>query len=414
MAITSDNKILFTGGAYVFHGDTRYFLMKLDTNGDTLWFKTDDPTGLLSEGYAVKEISNGNYVVAVKKYSAHTCLYIVVYDANGNLLSQQAYLDTLDLGICNFFENNGYLFFICNRIISSQYQTRIVKTDLFGNFISTYIDTTFRAFEFTSSSCFQDNSFLVTGISLDSSSNFVQPIVAKLDFNGNLLWKKSYPLPGNVVGRQICSINNGDFLFAASSSSNIEIFKIDSLGNEIWHFPLPLLDYSIISPDSSRFLVTSGELTLHWYDTNGSLINSQLLSIPLNVDLTKTILHDEKLYYCGINSSGSTNILNSSFLAIVTDSTLINRIPQQEINIDQIYPSICVPGQTIYFTGTTNSKLSVQIYDLQGKVIDLSEHVQNVRQGKYSFKLSDSIEEGIYIISITSNNSVSRSKLYIN
>lgn len=96
MAITSDNKILFTGGAYVFHGDTRYFLMKLDSNGDTLWFKTDDPTGLLSEGYAVKEISNGNYVVAVKKYSAHTCLYIVVYDSNGNLLSQQAYLDTLD------------------------------------------------------------------------------------------------------------------------------------------------------------------------------------------------------------------------------------------------------------------------------------------------------------------------------
>lgn len=288
-----------------------------------------------------------------------------------------------------------------------------MKTDLFGNFISTYIDTTFRAFEFTSGSCFQDNSFLVTGTSLDSSLNFVQPIVAKLDFNGNVLWKKSYPLPGNVVGRQICSINNGDFLFAASSSSNIEIFKIDSLGNEIWHFPLPLLDYSIISPDSSRFLVTTGELTLHWYDTNGSLMNSQLLSIPLNVVLTKTILHNEKLYYCGINSSGTTNILNSSFLAIVSDSTLTNNIQALATKVDKIYPSICSAGQTIYFTCKTNSRPYVQIYNLQGMSIDLTSELHNLKFGEFSFKLSDSMNAGMYIISISSGGIVSRNKFYI-
>jgi hypothetical protein len=61
---THDNHFLIAGWAYLTGGDSRYSIIKTNDSGDTLWFRTDDLNRPLSEARIVKELSNGDYIVA--------------------------------------------------------------------------------------------------------------------------------------------------------------------------------------------------------------------------------------------------------------------------------------------------------------------------------------------------------------
>jgi hypothetical protein len=402
MTVTSDNNILLVGSTYPFHGDPRYCIMKLSQDGDTLWFKTETQNVSLSEAFVVKELSNGNYAVGAVIENSHYEVLFMIYDTSGNLLIQKTFSDSVHLTISNIIEINTSLYLICKNNYSTPYSTQIIKTNLSGDSLTSYYDSTFQVSPNSSGSILVNNEFLLAGIQIDSIFPSGTPTIVKMDTSGNIIWKQNYILSG-YGGADIVAIDSNNFVFSAKTLGGSYFFRIDSIGNQIWSQSLPLQYFTITSPDRKKILITTGELSFRWYDMSGAYISSSALPLTLTGTLlTKSIVKNDTLYYTGIKETGPSPVLSSSLLAIVIDTSINNKVLELEPNSLKLYPTICKPGQVLNISGEIKSNSLINIYNIQGALVLKNILFTTKNENNHTIYIDTKLNSGDYILVIKS------------
>ncbi|MBD3168396.1 MAG: T9SS type A sorting domain-containing protein [candidate division Zixibacteria bacterium] len=224
---TSDGGYILTGYTYSF-GTNNYsdvWLLKTDQNGDTLWTKTyGDSTW--ESGDFVRQTADGGYLIgATAFWDTEDCdMWLIRTDANGDTLWTRTYGDDdyrERLYSLDVTSDGGY-------IMTSQthdwYEELgsdlyIVRTDSNGD--SLWSKTYSKNEYFVPYSIKQttDGGYAVTGYTGSNDPYEFDIFVLKTDANGDTLWSRTYDRDLDDYGINILETDDGELLVLASIGS---------------------------------------------------------------------------------------------------------------------------------------------------------------------------------------------------
>ncbi len=205
---TSDGGFAVVGSTNsVGAGNYDVWLLKTDSNGDTLWTKTYGGTDN-DEGYCLRQTNDNGFIIAgYKTVSGHyTDGWVFKTDADGNMEWEYTF-----------------------------------GTDLNGESATSLVP-------------FDDNSFIVSG-------NFnTRSFVLRIDIEGNVLWEKSYfPNQYSSAGA-VCRVNDSTFAVVGSFQMHSagdwypNIFTINTEG-DVWY----QLTYSFLGAGNFCFITKTAD-----------------------------------------------------------------------------------------------------------------------------------------------------------
>jgi len=408
ISVTSDNHFLMAGLAYRTSATSRFSIIKLNDQGDTLWFRTDTDNAPWSLGQVVRELSNGNYVIGANLEHFIDKLYISIFDQNGNLLHQHIYGDTSVVPahflVATIFEQNGHLYFFCQKIIPGQHNsTVIVKTDLQGNLAGYFYDTTFAVGTEANSVILDGTNFVATGWVPDSMPIELDPVIVKLDSGLNLIWSARFPFPQNANARQVARTPDGGYVIIVLNPDYM--IKTDSLGTEEWRRPLSFTNPSILTV-GSRILISASQLWLYWYDLNGNPLDTVHIPLALSgYGADRTILKGDTLVFIHTVVSGQAPVYSSARLTLVRDSSLLSSLSYAEDNSEVlVYPTLIRENGSLYIKGLLKQPSSYNLYNIHGNYILKNIPIYFKDDGIHSIHIPDKLAKGIFILELFSEN----------
>ncbi|MBK5283997.1 MAG: hypothetical protein JJE25_01215, partial [Bacteroidia bacterium] len=221
-------------------GGNDIYLIKLNSNGDTMWTKKYG--GSLDDGSSsVQQTSDSGYIVvgATKSFvylSGAMDVYLIKTNSVGDTLWTRAYERTgYDYGVyVSECRDGGYI--IVGNSFSSHgvYDIYILKTNSVGDTLWTksFYDYTppffYNSIYGCSATQAPDSNFIICGADVN------RILLFKISNNGNLIWLKSYDTP--LYPSQLQQTSDGNFIIFGTSSTPQDIFllKTDTSGNVIW------------------------------------------------------------------------------------------------------------------------------------------------------------------------------------
>jgi hypothetical protein len=226
-------------------GETDVWLIKTDSNGNSLWNKTYG--GELSEHAQYMIKVHDGYIIAARTYSfgeGDADLWLIKTDNNGNIMWNHTYGGTGTDWMWSIVETSDGGYSMAGRTNSfgaGNNDFWLIKTNSEGllewnKTIGTTGDDRARFLVKT-----QNEGFLILGWTNSSGVGEVDYWVVKTDSSGNAEWNRTYG--GELGDRGITMVRTNDnaYLLAGSSSSfgsgnsDIWLVKIDGYGNHIWN-----------------------------------------------------------------------------------------------------------------------------------------------------------------------------------
>ncbi|SVC97308.1 uncharacterized protein METZ01_LOCUS350162, partial [marine metagenome] len=198
---TTDSGYVIAGWttSYV-NGFTDVWLIKTDTNGDTLWTKTFGGTNN-ENGWSVQQTTDGGYIITgyTGSYGWNGDVWLIKTDSNGDSLWTQTFdgNSNPDQGYYSF--DKGY----------SVQQTG-------------------------------DGGYIISG-ETPSYGGDIDVWIIKTDSNGDSLWTKIYGGSGDDIGHSIQQTDDDGYIivgetwsFGNSSGADIWLIKTDTNGDSVW------------------------------------------------------------------------------------------------------------------------------------------------------------------------------------
>lgn len=217
-------------------------LVKFDGNGDTVWTKTVNYV-LDEKAYNLKNTADGGILMTGEgKYCVNgncgTDGYLVKMDSDGEVLWSKGYGSTYWDDITDAEELADGSWILSGETVSigaGSYDMFIMKVSATG-------DTLWhRAFGgvgqdyCTSVMVCSDGNFLLTGAWRDTAQFMPsEPILIKVDQNGNILWAKEYELGTYVTIMDADEVSDGYVLMTLTG-----MMKVDKQGNFQWGYTYP-------------------------------------------------------------------------------------------------------------------------------------------------------------------------------
>ncbi len=232
-APTSDGGYILTGCNNTPAQDWDIFLIKMDSNGDTMWTRTyqHPGAGLDDTGEdVIQTIDGGFFVVAFG--------FILKTDSLGQPMWAKGIASNWTAINRACTESpNGDIIIVSSAYDSSVPTSRIILTKLdssgsllfmksFGNFPNPYP---------YSVKITNDGGYIIAGETAYASSN-TDAILIKTDSMGNFTWAHQYGGNSYDVFRSVEQTANGDYLVLGNTSLNTGDFlvKVDSTGTLLW------------------------------------------------------------------------------------------------------------------------------------------------------------------------------------
>ena len=232
---TQDGNLLICGttDSNTSDGYNNIYLIKTNTNGDTIWTKT-----LLEPDqehpYHILQTQNGEFLVT----GTHTVsgagkeLYLIKISEIGTpLWNKKIDSQVGKWGLSTVELTNGDLM-TCGKIANdTDTQVLLIKTDGLGNtywekeFGETYLDEQANAIQLNA-----DGSYSLTGGFKEQHSGQSQILLIKVDQNGNLLFSKSFGGHILTYGQNIIKDVNDDNLITGQSNFSIFMTRTDNNG----------------------------------------------------------------------------------------------------------------------------------------------------------------------------------------
>jgi len=356
------------------HGNTDYWIVKLDANGNIVWQKCFGGSGI-DKPSSIQQTSDGGYIVAGESDSndgnvtgnhGNTDCWIIKLDENGNIIWQKCLGDLGYEGAYSIRQTSDGSYIIAGNSqpagdIPENYRSVdywIVKLDANGNIVwqkclggSSYDYA--NSIQQTS-----DGGYIIAGESESNDGNVTgnhgntDCWIVKLDANGNIVWEKCLGGSSFEWVSAIQQTSDGGYIVAGGSDSNDGNITGNHGDSDYWVVKLasqiPIADFSATptsgsSPLNVSFIDSSKGNPTSWLWDFGDGTNSteqvpmHLYSNAGNYTITLT----------ANNSAGSNTVTKYSYITVVkTDENIIEGLSPLSIQfIDYIWSKIICNGK---------------------------------------------------------------------
>jgi hypothetical protein len=245
MQQTTDNGYIVGGYTHSFGaGNADIYLIKTDSNGDTLWTKTYGGTGD-DCGHSVQQAADSGYIISgyTESFGAGgDDVWLLKTDVNGDTLWTKTYggggndkgksvQQTTDSGyiISGYTESFG----------ADSFDVWLLKTDVNGDTLwtKTY-GGTYNEFGYSVQQTTPDNGYIIagyTGVYPDYDVYLV-----KTDVAGDTLWTKTYGGTGGEQGYSVQQTIDNGYIIAGCTQAfgaatwDAWLIKTDDIGDTLW------------------------------------------------------------------------------------------------------------------------------------------------------------------------------------
>jgi hypothetical protein len=437
-SITFGNISLMNGGPPFYD----MFLVKYDANGNALWARSAGDVGF-EIGNSVTT-ANGNVCVAgnfdspsitigttvLNNSGFGSDLFVAEFDSAGSLMwAKSAGGNDNDIPACVAADDSGYIymtggfysssitfgaFTLNNANAGNNNDLFIVKYDLSGNVLwaekagGAADDAGFGLASDHAGNVYLTGSYISPSITFGTTTlNNLTPgsnmFLIKFNSAGNVLWARQ-SLGGSADAFSVAADSDGsafvtgDFGLSAitfgsimlntvSSGIDMYIVKYDSAGTEQW-----------VKGAGGNYAVFGRSLDI---DNSGNIyITGDFNCTAVSFDstlLTNTISGDYDIFIAKLDSSFVTGI-NSAFPS------------DNEINI---HPNPFYTSAVIAFTLSKKVKVSVKIYDMNGRLVTtIADKIFNEGRNESMWN-ADKTDSGIYFLEVRAEGLLKRQKIIV-
>jgi len=260
---TSDSGYIIAGYTDSFGpGNDNVWLLKTDSDGDTLWTRTYG-LGYYAQGRSLQLTSDGGYVIAghIYSYSTHSYeVYLLKTDSSGDTLWTRTYgrsdheygysvQQTSDGG----YVIAGHTYDPVTRV-SDVY---VVKTDSSGETLWTRTHDRSNRDHGHSVRQASDGGYVIAGYTYSSTTFSLHVYLLKTDASGDTLWTRTYGRSNDDEGWSVQKTSDGGYIIAGYTKSfgagNSDVYLLKVAGEE-----LPVVSIELV-PDQSPVVVPRGE-----------------------------------------------------------------------------------------------------------------------------------------------------------
>ncbi|MCP4631565.1 MAG: T9SS type A sorting domain-containing protein [candidate division Zixibacteria bacterium] len=273
---TTDGGCIFAGATQSFGaGEYDIYLIKTDSNGDTIWTKTfggvDD-----DKAYSVHQTIDGGYIVGGTSWRPASLLDFIMIktDSLGNEVGTKYYggVETEDIGVVIPTSDGGYIMTGQSHSYGGR-DVYVVKTNGSGDTLwtKTYggsLEDSGKDIKQTS-----DGGYIICGSTESYGAGNDDVYLIKTDANGNMLWSRTYGDYKYDDGFQVLETADNGYIIAASTNSfssptprDCYVIKTDNNGNVVWEkiFGGPKWDEALaISKTPKDDYIITGYKDLH-------------------------------------------------------------------------------------------------------------------------------------------------------
>lgn len=225
-------------------GYTSLYLLKTDESGNVVWEKIYGEDDHWDKGYAVLETDDGCFVIAGDTYSygpGYDAMWLLKTDTNGDTLWTKTFGgDSNDWAkSVQQTADGGYILTGGAGSFGNSYQVYLVKTDENGN-MEWQRNYGYSFYDRGERVIVLDDGYLVIGGRSEYGEN-ENMYVVRTNLDGDALWDQTYESDEDVFGWDVIETSNDEFILVGGKSpmyqatnTNLWLIKIDSLGIPIW------------------------------------------------------------------------------------------------------------------------------------------------------------------------------------
>lgn len=204
--------------------DYDVYLINTDDNGDTIWTKTYGGAGN-DRAYSVQHPAEGGYIICGFSSSfglGDDDVYLIRTDSNGDTLWTKTYGGTAEDRGYSVQEtvDGGYIITGYTTLFGhGDYEVYLIKTDSSGNALwtktygGTSDDRSYSVQELTG------GGYIICGYSSSFGSGDYDIYLIKTDSNGNIIWTKTYGGTGDDKGYSVQETYAGGYIICGYSNS---------------------------------------------------------------------------------------------------------------------------------------------------------------------------------------------------
>ena len=373
---TFDEGYIIVGSTASFgSGNHDVYLIKTDPNGYILWTKTYGGE-FYDGGYFIKLTSDGGYIILGSTYSfgaGFSDVYLIKTDSNGDTIWTKTYgglNDDFGSEVQKTF-NNGYI------ITGTTYSYGAGDADLYLIRIDSLGDTiwtkTYGGIGFDRGISIQvtsDSGFIVTGCTDSFGEGWSDVYLIKTDMEGDTMWTRTYGGLWNELGVSIRNTLDDNFIITGATSSfgagfdDIYLLKVDTNGNPVWDCAYGESEQDLGSevlqtPDGGYIIV--GLTTDDTYDQDVILIKTNPVKLvsPDGSDTLEQGDNEIIMWWCENPMKNSYRLLLSIDGGYTYLDTIAQNISSDSTSWNWIVPNV----------NSIRCRVNVQVLDHEENVI---------------------------------------------
>jgi hypothetical protein len=440
--ITFEGDYIIVGETYSLDsGGYDIYLIKINSDGDTLWSKTYG--GINSEyGNSVVLTSDSGYAVVgeTRSFGAGSYdIYFLKTDTNGDTLWAKTYGgEDYEKGQSIFqTSDNGYIIAGTTRSFGNGTDdVYLIKTDSIGDTIWT---RTFGGTDFDWGNSVQETSdggFIITGGTFSYGAGESDIYILKTDADGNLLWNGFYGDTLSDVGASVQQTIDGGYIiggvvYSGSNMMDGKLIKLNDSGDSVWTRTYGGADQDHIScarqvPDRGFILAGwtesfgSGNKDIYIIKTDslGNINWSGIYGGPGD-DLANSIRQtsDEGYIISGATTSYGSGNHDVYVMKILSEPTNVfnNGItwtPDYFV-LHSNYPNPFNASTNISFELSESAIVRLAVYDLLGRQLTTLAN-EYLESGRYNYNyIASDLSSGIYFYRLVVDNAVKTARMVL-
>jgi hypothetical protein len=386
-----DGGYIIAGFQYVIPmQDQDAYVIKTDSDGDTVWTKTYGGSGGDRIHHIIPDGDDGFIMIGYTSSfgAGGNDYYLLKTNLNGDTLWTRTYGSEYgDEGnSLDITDDGGYI--LVGRSIVNQGGEKIlvVKTDNAGDTLWTNLygdGSSTWGYDVKQTS---DGGYIVSGYALDA-------YILKLDSLGNAQWSKTYLPPGNEIAslNGILELDDGGYIAAGEtgtfmSHSDIYLLRTNANGDSVWSRMYSFNDWelcpSLIESSDGNFLVcgstygwtgNSSAFVLKFNDSGDSLWTKIISDVSVSIHGNSIVLDEDDNFLIAGFTSG---------FPVDSDAILI-KLSSEQVGIEDVhvelpiqeglllnYPNPFNSSATIEYGLPEAGRVRIDIYDLLGRKVE--------------------------------------------
>lgn len=426
---TMDNGYILTGITNSFGaGNYDIYLIKTNINGDTLWTKTYGGTGD-DRSYCVQQTTDTGYIITGYTSSfgvGGEDIYLIKTNSNGDTLWTRTFGGTLDDWGSSVQQttDGGYIILGSTESFGAgNFDIYAIKTDSVGNTLWAKI---YGGFNWDYGAWVQqtnDSGFVLAGSTNSFGAGYYDVYLIKINNTGDTLWTKTYGEANDENSSYVQQTADGGYIITGrkglfqTATYDVFLIRTDVNGDTIWTKSYGGAGYDISSSVQQTFdggFIITGETTsfgagnydvyLIKTDINGnSLWTKTFGGTGYDRGFSVQETSDSGYIVCGSTESFGAGKLDVYLIKTDVNGIAapvgINSFQHTRLRVE-VYPNPTETEINIDLQTQSTNIHDIDIYSALGQKIKTI----NTNKNKITIDISD-LKDGVYFIVITDRHS---------